>query len=94
METTTIQGALILQDEWLKLETAVELIGQMIAYHMGLIHQERMRDEPNQEAIASWKAKVIELGQEQNDCYGTPRKQQIIEKAYQQYAPFLKTHAF
>lgn len=82
----------VLNDDWLELETAVELIGQMIAFNMGLITAERKKTNPDLTRIADWRNRILELGQEQNDCYDSERKAQVIKKAYNQYVPFLKEH--
>lgn len=76
--------------EWLQLETAVEVIGQVIAYYVGQVAQERANKVPNLDRIQEWEQKIKELGRERRACYRAATKETIIAKAYSVYAPFLQ----
>ncbi|MVM42098.1 hypothetical protein GO730_37895 [Spirosoma sp. HMF3257] len=76
--------------EWLQLETAVEVIGQVIAFYVGQVAQERNQNAPNVDRIQEWEQKIKDLGKERRACYRAATKEAIIAKAYSVYAPFIQ----
>jgi hypothetical protein len=80
---------LIKDDKWLKLETAIEIIGDMIALYYGQLCEER-REGKNLELIRELEGKVHVLVVERRQCYFEERQREMIDKAYNVYGPFLK----
>lgn len=76
--------------EWLQLETAVEIFGQVIAHCVAAIAEERQKEKPDLTMIQEAKDLINQLGQEQNACYRSATREAMIQKAYTTYAPFLK----
>lgn len=75
--------------EWLKLELAIEIIGDMIALNSQRLH---MAMAANEEAtvISSIEIKIIKLGQERQKCYDYDTNDEIILKAFKDYGPELR----
>lgn len=75
--------------EWLKLETAIEVIGDMIAYRS----MERYKAIENNESaslISSLTRQIHQLGYERQACYNHEANHELIIKAFTIYAPQLK----
>ena len=72
--------------DWLRLETAIEIIGDMIAYYCSLRAKPGVTKEENEEYIMQ----IISLGQERQQCYDIQISKEVIDKAYNVYGPFLK----
>jgi hypothetical protein len=80
--TTVFRGT-----EWLKLETAIEIIGDMISYYSMLDNQ-----PGNSEQMAlEYYNKILQLGKERQGCYDSKNNSEIIIKAFTVYGPFLKS---
>ena len=75
--------------EWLKLETAIEVIGDLIALRSSERYQ---AIENNQTAsiIASLTKEIHQLGIERQACYDPLTNHEVIIKAFSVYAPLLK----
>lgn len=75
--------------EWLKLELAIEIIGDMIALNSQRLH---MAMAANEEAtvISSIENGMIKLGQERQNCYDYDANEEFILKAFKEYVPELK----
>ena len=70
--------------EWIKLELAIELIGDMIALNSERLY---MAIEANKGAmvISSIENEVTKLGQERQKCYDYDANEEIILKAFKEY---------
>lgn len=77
-------------EHWLKLTTAVDIIGDMIAYYHGPLCEELVKADPDKSVIDELTNKVDELGQERRKCYKEGEQDEVILKAYTIYGPFLK----
>lgn len=77
-------------NEWLQLETATEIIGQMIAHYVAFIAQEEKKAAPDREVIEQGEELIRQLGQERKACYRSATRDAMIQKAFTEYAPFLK----
>lgn len=73
--------------DWLKLETAIEIIGDMIAYYSSL----KAIPGVTSDEINEFNNKIIALGKERQGCYDISINDKIIIKAYTEYGPFLKS---
>jgi hypothetical protein len=82
--TTTFTGT-----EWLKLETAIEIIGDLIALRSSERYQAIENNQPAS-TIASLTKEIHQLGIERQTCYDTSTNHEIITKAFSVYAPLLK----
>ena len=76
--------------EWLQLETATEIIGQMIAHYVAFIADERKQETPDRSMIEQAEELIKQFGQERKACYRSATRDAMIQKAYTEYAPFLK----
>jgi hypothetical protein len=76
--------------DWLKLETAVEIIGDMIAYYHGMLCEERTKAKQDKAFVEELSTKVHQLCCERRQCYEEGKQIEVIAKAYEVYGPFLK----
>ena len=81
----------ILRTDWLKLETSVEVIGDMIAHNCAKLYRLMHENPVNHEAILKVECELDRLGVERHQCYVTGENESIIDKAHFVYAPFLKS---
>lgn len=72
--------------DWLRLETAIEIIGDMIAYYSSLEEKPGITEEE----AAECDRQIYLLGQERQQCYDISISKEVIDKAYNIYGPFLK----
>lgn len=72
--------------DWLRLETAIEIIGDMIAYYCSV----ELRSGKTKKEIAEYEMQIYLLGQERQRCYSYGENKEVIDKAYNVYGPFLK----
>ncbi|MVM31629.1 hypothetical protein GO755_16400 [Spirosoma sp. HMF4905] len=71
-------------------ETAIELIGQVIAHYTGLCEQEKKQPFPDLASIVQWEIQVYNLQQEQRACRLLSTRSLMIKKVHTVYFPFLK----
>jgi len=76
--------------EWLELETALETIGNMIAYQAFRLNNVLQLERSNSELVADIRGEIKRLSQELKLCYDKNHNQEVIAKAYSIYAPQLK----
>lgn len=72
--------------DWLRLETAIEIIGDMIAYYSSL----KAKPGVTNQEIQEFNSNIISLGKERQQCYDIRISKEVIDKAYNVYGPFLK----
>ena len=75
--------------EWTNLETAIEVIGDMIAYKSSLLHAALKAEKVDSQMISSLETEISHLGKERQACYNSETNQEIIIKAYTVYGPQL-----
>jgi|GEM_PF-4434198 hypothetical protein len=80
--------------DWVRLEVSLEIIGNMIAYHVSLLSKALIESPNNTCLIRDIEDKIDELGRERQACYVDDESNRIIEKAYAEYSVFLKSNSF
>ena len=75
--------------EWLKLELAIDLIGDMIAFNSERLHI-AIKSNADEDLIASIENELIKLGHERQRCYECNANDEIILKAHMVYGPELR----
>lgn len=83
------RNSAFVRTEWLRLELAIELIGEMIALNSERLHT---AIESNEEArvISAIEDEILKLGQERQKCYDLSNNTEFISKAFLVYAPELR----
>ena len=75
--------------DWLKLETAIETIGDMVAHHTARLNQ-AIHSKAGKEEVTKISDEIGKLIQERTLCYDKDNNHDVIIKAYTIYGPFLK----
>lgn len=76
--------------EWLKLETAIEIIGDLIAHHTARLNK-AVLEGAEDHTLAQIEREIKRLSRERLECYNKDTNQLVIEKALTQYALLLKS---
>ena len=75
--------------DWLTLEIAIEVIGDMIGFYSQQLHL-AIKDKADTETIASIEMSIKLLVDERRNCYNINSNQEVITKAFKVYAPKLR----
>ncbi len=75
--------------DWLTLELAIEVIGDMIGYYSQSLHSAIER-RSNAESVAKIEMELSKLCKERQKCYDSNSNQEVLIKAFAVYAPKLK----
>ncbi len=76
--------------DWLRLETAIETIGDMIAYKCAQLHNALGLSPPDTASVEEINAEIRRLSKERLLCYDKDNNQEAITRAYTVYGPLLK----
>jgi uncharacterized FlaG/YvyC family protein len=75
---------------WLTLETAIETIGDMIAYQCARLNKALRLNTPDIALVKEINEEITRLNKELLLCYDKDKNQEVIIKAYTTYGPQLK----
>jgi hypothetical protein len=76
--------------DWLRLETTIETIGNMIAYQCAELYKVVNLDFPDAVVIKEIRAEIKRLNKELLLCYDKDQNPELIVKAYTVYGPLLR----
>lgn len=76
--------------EWVQLETATEVISQLIGHYAAWVSTEEKKPQPNLARIDQAEQAIKALGQERQACYLSATGEGVIRKAYTVYAPIVR----
>lgn len=75
--------------DWLTLELAIEVIGDMIGFYSQQLHV-AIENNDNSEAIAKLEMEIANLGKERQRCYDMNSNHEVIFKAFTVYSSHLR----
>jgi len=76
--------------DWLTLETAIETIGDMIAYQCARLYKALELDPLDIALIDEIKTEIKRLSEERQLCYDKNKNQEVMMTAYTAYGPYLR----
>ncbi|MFN7492663.1 MAG: hypothetical protein ACK5RG_07110 [Cyclobacteriaceae bacterium] len=82
-------GTLFKGTDWLKLEIAIETIGDMIGYYSQELHK-AIEKRADSKIISAIELELNNLGKERQMCYNVNSNQEIISKVLSEYVPKMR----
>ncbi len=76
--------------EWIQLETATEVISQLIGHYAAWVSTEEKKPQPDLARIEQAEQAIKALGRERQACYLSVTADTVIKKAYTVYAPIVR----